>query len=60
MSRASKTKNGKVPKITEEEYAAYLSSLKSESLQGAQKTAAQMLPTGAGTCRIESTEKNNA
>lgn len=28
MSKASKNKNGKVPKITEAEYAAYLSSLK--------------------------------
>ena len=59
MSRASKTKNGKVPKITEEEYAAYLSSLKSEGSQGSQKTAGQMLPTGAGTRRIENVEQNN-
>ena len=29
MSKPSKHKNGKVPKITEEEYAAYLSVLKS-------------------------------
>ena len=29
MSKASKNKNGKVPKITEAEYAAYVSSLKS-------------------------------
>jgi hypothetical protein len=28
MSKPSKRKNGKVPKITEEEYAAYLSALK--------------------------------
>ncbi len=28
MSRATKNKNGKVPKITEEEYAAYVSALK--------------------------------
>ena len=29
MSKASKNKNGKVPKITEAEYAAYVLSLKS-------------------------------
>lgn len=29
MSKASKKKNGKVPKITEAEYAAYVSALKS-------------------------------
>ncbi|MBO5240836.1 MAG: hypothetical protein J6B56_05415 [Clostridia bacterium] len=29
MSKASKNKNGKVPKITEAEYAAYVSALKS-------------------------------
>ena len=28
MSKASKSKKGKVPKITEEEYAAYLSALR--------------------------------
>ena len=34
MSRAMKSKNGKVPKITEEEYAAYVSALKrSESIE---------------------------
>ncbi len=58
MSRPSKTKNGKVPKITEEEYAAYLSSLKSESPQGEQIATAQMLPTGAGTRRTESGQPN--
>lgn len=31
MSKPSKNKHGKVPKITEEEYAAYLSALKSSS-----------------------------
>ena len=29
MSKASRNKNGKVPKITEAEYAAYVTSLKS-------------------------------
>ena len=58
MSRPSKTKNGKVPKITEEEYAAYLSSLKSEELQGTKATTEQMLPTGAGTRRIENGLQN--
>lgn len=31
MSKPSKRKNGKVPKITEEEYAAYLSALRASS-----------------------------
>ncbi|MBQ8686093.1 MAG: hypothetical protein IJ514_07975 [Clostridia bacterium] len=36
MSRSSKGKNGKVPKITEEEYAAYLSALKTSGENEAQ------------------------
>lgn len=35
MSKSSKTKKSKVPKITEEEYAAYVSSLKAPEAQGA-------------------------
>lgn len=33
MSRSSKNKKNKVPKITEEEYAAYLSTLKAPETQ---------------------------
>ena len=36
MSKSSKNKKNKVPKITEEEYAAYLSALKAPQEQGAQ------------------------
>ena len=48
MSRRSKNKNGKVPKITEDEYAAYLSALKKDSEGERRIERTELLPTGAG------------
>ena len=45
MSKASKNKNGKVPKITEAEYAAYVLSLKSaEEIQPPQQDKTRTPP----------------
>lgn len=41
MSRSSKNKKNKVPKITEEEYAAYLSTLKAPETQTVEKQSEQ-------------------
>ena len=45
MSKASKHKNGKVPKITEAEYAAYVSALKSAEESGPPRVDKTLLPS---------------
>lgn len=44
MSKASKNKNGKVPKITEAEYAAYVSALKSAEESGPPRLDKTLVP----------------
>ena len=44
MSKASKNKNGKVPKITEAEYAAYVLSLKSAEESGPPRVDKMLVP----------------
>ena len=44
MSKASKNKNGKVPKITEAEYAAYVLSLKSAEESGPPRVDKTLVP----------------
>ena len=47
MSKASKHKNGKVPKITEAEYAAYVLSLKSAEESEPPRTEQTLTPPRA-------------
>ncbi len=44
MSKASKNKNGKVPKITEAEYASYVLSLKSAEESGPPQVDKTLVP----------------
>ena len=56
MSRTSKHKKNKVPKITEEEYAAYVSSLKSVTAGALPNDPLESVSMGAS---VRSIEKNS-
>ena len=58
MSKSSKNKKNKVPKITEEEYAAYVSTLKSVTAGALPNDPLESVSMGAGMRSTENKAQN--